>query len=92
MVKNVKIDSLEWFGIKNKSFYNQYGRCVNVSYGLLGGLVIDKVLFIVTKGLSSFIPPFAVMLMGRGKVLFNIRFEKKFNRTIERFLSHIVTK
>lgn len=83
---------LKWFGIKKKSYYNQYGRCINFSTGLLLGIAIDKLLFIYTYGFSIFIPPFAFMLMSKGHVLFSIRFERTFNKYVEKVLSHFVTK
>lgn len=77
---------------ENRNGINSYGRCINFSYGLIAGLILDKSLFIVTKGLSVFFPPFAMLLMGKGKVLFTLRFEKTFNGVFERLLSHITTK
>lgn len=76
----------------NRNNISNYGRCINFSIGLIIGLIIDKVLFYITKGLSMFFPPFAVILMSKGKVLFTLRFEKKFNNMIEKFLSHITIK
>jgi len=73
-----------------KSF--KYGRCINFSYGLIFGLIIDKGLFFLSKGLSVFFPPFAMFLMGKGKVLFTLRFDKTFNGLFEKVLSHIITK
>ncbi len=71
---------------------NAYGRCINFSLGLIAGLLIDKCLFIVTKGFSVFIPPFAVMLMSKGKVLYSLRFDREFHPLIERFLKHFISK
>ena len=76
----------------NRNNVTSYGRCVNISYGLIIGLVIDKCLFYVTKGLSIIFPPFAALLMGKGKVLFTLRFEKTFNGVFEKLLSHIIAK
>ena len=76
----------------NRNNVLTYGRCINFSYGLIIGLILDKVLFYVTKGLSVFFPPFAVLFMGKGKVLFTCRFEKTFNGVFEKLLSHITTK
>ena len=76
----------------NRNGINNYGRCINISYGLIIGLVLDKSLFYITKGLSVFFPPFAALLMGKGKILFTLRFEKTFNGVFERVLSHIITK
>lgn len=75
---------------RNKSF-KSYGKAIKLSLGLIIGLCIDKALFIITKGLSVFIPPFAVMLMNKGLVLKEIRFEKDlgiFNKLID----HIIVK
>lgn len=76
----------------NRFNVTSYGRCINFSYGLIIGLLLDKSLFYLTKGLSVLFPPFAIMLMGKGKVLFTLRFERKYNKLIERFLNHIITK
>ena len=76
--------------LPKRTYYNQYGRCINVSTGLILGLFIDKSLFILTKGLSVFIPPFAVMLLTKGKKLFSIRFEITFPKIIEKFISHLI--
>jgi len=81
---------LQWFGIKNKSYYNTYGRCINISTGLILGLLIDKGLFILTKGLSLLIPPFAIILMSKGHMITSIRFERTFNGIIEKFISHLI--
>lgn len=77
---------LKWFGIKKRTFYNEYGRSINVSTGLILGLFLDKLLFYLTKGLSVLIPPLSVFLITKGKVLFRIRFERKFNKFIEKFI------
>ena len=45
-----------------------------------------------TQGLSVFFPPFAVLFMGKGRVLFTVRFEKTFNGVFEKLLNHIITK
>ena len=82
---------MQWFGIRRKSYYNQYGRCINVSYGLILGLLLDKLLLYLSKGLSVVFPPFAVLLLNRGPKLFSIRFERKFNKNIERFISHLTS-
>ena len=83
-----------WYGTipSNRNNVSIYGRCINVSYGLIIGLIIDKSLFYVTKGLSVFFPPFAMLLMGKGKVLFTLRFEKTFNGVFEKLLNHIIAK
>ena len=85
---------LEWFGINKskRTYYKQYGNCINLSTGLIIGVIIDKVLIYLTKGLSIFIPPFAVMLMTKGKVLKQIRFEKQFPKPIQYFLNHFIEK
>ena len=83
---------LDWYGIKKRTYYNQYGRAINFSYGLIIGLFLDKILFYITKGLSFLIPPLSVLLMNKGKVIYTLRFEKTFNNYIEKFLSHIITK
>lgn len=75
-------------GLPKRTYYNQYGRSINVSTGLILGLIIDKSLFILTKGLSVFIPPFAALLLTKGKQLFTIRFERTFPKIIEKFISH----
>jgi len=86
----------KFFGI-NPNRYNRikgsYGRCIDVSIGLILGLLLDKALFIFSKGLSVLIPPMAVLLMTKGKSLFKIRFEKDFHPLLERFfISHITRK
>ena len=83
---------MQWFGIKKKSFYNTYGRSINVSTGLIFGLLIDKTLFYLTKGLSIFIPPFAALLLSKGTVLCSIKFEKEFNPIVEKLLSHVTQR
>lgn len=77
---------MQWFGIEKKSYYNQYGTCINVSTGLILGLFIDKTLFYITKGLSVLIPPFSVMLLNKGFILTKIRFEKQFHPLIEKYI------
>lgn len=77
--------------LKRNNTFKRYGKAIKLSLGLIIGLGIDKALFIVTKGLSIFIPPFAVMLMNKGLVLKEIRFEKDlglFNKLID----HIIVK
>ena len=94
MVNNNNIKNDFWVGTipSNRNGVSNYGRCINFSYGLIFGLIIDKALFYITKGLSVFLPPFAVLLMGKGKILFSLRFEKTFNGVFEKLLSHITTK
>ena len=94
MVNNKNRINDFWTGTipSNRNGVSSYGRCINFSYGLILGLIIDKCLFYVTKGLSVFFPPFAVLFMGKGRVLFTMRFEKTFNGVFERLLSHITTK
>jgi hypothetical protein len=77
--------------IQLKKHTYKYGRCVNVSTGLILGLLIDKILFVLTKGISVVIPPFAAMLMCKGKLLFRIRFDKKFGKIGEIIISHFVS-
>ena len=77
---------MQWFGIEKKSYYNQYGRCINVSTGLILGLLIDKALLYITKGLSVVIPPVSVLLISKGTLLFKIRFDKKFNKFTEKYI------
>lgn len=72
--------------------YDKYGRVIKISIGLLMGLVIDKVLFYVSKGLSIFLPPFAVMLMNKGRVLKEIRFERNFSSLTNKLLDHFIVK
>ena len=76
---------------KNRKPDNYYGRAINISIGLILGIIIDKLLFIITKGLSIFFPPFAALLMTKGPVLYSIRFEKNFPKIIEKFLSHFIS-
>jgi hypothetical protein len=75
---------------RNKSF-KSYGKAIKVTLGLIIGLVIDKTLFIVSKGLSVFIPPFAVMLINKGLVLKEIRFEKDLG-ILNKLVDHIIVK
>ena len=79
----------DFWNFPKRSYYSTYGRCINVTTGLIWGLFIDKGLFILSKGLSVFIPPFAVLLINKGRKLFTIRFERKFSKMIERFLGHL---
>ena len=79
-----------WNFIPKRSYYSTYGRCINVTTGLIWGLFIDKGLFILSKGFSMFIPPFALMLISKGRKLFTIRFERKFPKMIEKFLAHFI--
>ena len=86
---------MKWFGIKAKPMNlacEEYGRVINLSVGLLIGLAIDKSLLYVSKGLSVFIPPFAIMLMSKGKILHTIRFDKTFSKPVEKLLSHFIRK
>ena len=76
---------------KKRTYYNTYGRSINLSIGLILGLLIDKVLFILTKGLSVVIPPFSVLLMNKGLVLYSIRFEKDFGK-FEFLIKHFTKK
>lgn len=69
-----------------------YGRAINVSTGLILGLLIDKMLLWKTQGASSLFPPVSVLLMTKGTTLGTIRFDRKFNKYVEKFLSHMVTK
>lgn len=82
-----------WSFLGSKSNYKieRYGRVITLSVGLLAGLVIDKFLFYVTRGLSVFIPPFAVMLMKRGWVIWEFRFEKNFG-CLEFLVKHFIRK
>ena len=89
MTNKMTIGSKEWLGIPNRTYYNKYGRSIIVSIGLLVGLGIDKSLFILTKGASVIIPPFSVLLMSKGKVLFTVRFEKKYSKITEHLLKHL---
>jgi hypothetical protein len=83
------IGSKEWLGIPDRTYYTNYGRCIRVTSGLFVGLIIDKSLFILTKGASIVIPPFSALLIARGKVLFSVRFERKFGKIGEYLLKHI---
>lgn len=75
--------------IENKTYYNQYGRVIPLSIGLFLGLVIDKVLLYITKGLSVCLPPFAALLMNKGYTFKEIRFEKDFG-SLEFLVGHFV--
>lgn len=66
-----------------------YGRCIHISIGLLVGLIIDKALLYITKGASTLLPPVSVLLMSRGRTLYNLRFERRFNPLIERLIRHL---
>lgn len=78
------------------SKYDSYGRCINLSAGMLIGALIDKTIFICLpkayKFVSMIIPPFAVSLATKGKLLKQIRFEKTFSKPLEILLSHFVQK
>lgn len=78
------------FNLPKRTYYNEYGRCINISLGLILGIFLDKVLFYITKGVSTLFPPLSVILLNKGKVLYKIRFEKTFHPLIEKFLiSHL---
>jgi ABC-type sugar transport system permease subunit len=74
-----------------RQYTNRYNKVIRVSVGLIIGLIIDKVLFFKSKGLSVFIPPFAVMLMSKGYVFKEIEFQKDFG-FFNKFVNHLVVK
>lgn len=70
---------------------NRYGKCIRLSFGLVIGLIIDKILIVISKGISVIIPPFAVMLMKKGFVIKEFRFEKDFGK-LNFVINHLVWK
>jgi len=84
---NKQYDSM----LNRNNTLNKYGKAIKLSLGLIVGLCIDKVLFYITKGLSIFIPPFSVMLMNKGFIIKEIRFEKDFGM-FNRLVDHIIIK
>lgn len=78
--------------IARKEPSNRYGRCVRLSSGLILGLLLDKALLFITKGKSALVPfSFTPLLMKKGFVLKEIRFEKEFGK-FDKLVNHLCWK